>query len=205
MRANKPPKGGSGPVARAVGSDGRRRGPNPVARRPQTKNGLGAQLAVQRPAGAPRPVRRCCSQVRVQPELRAALRVRRAARVPVSPSNAPPPDDDARALDWVNLQSTGQPKKSPIHPSRVPLNASLVAIELQQGLSGARLRLAERPGALRERRAHGGSGGSGDSTAAAEHETVTHTPPQLRRRAAQKAKACPPSPPRPTSYMSPSQ
>ena len=176
-----------------------RRGPNPGARRPQTKNGLGAQLAVQRPAGAPRPVRRCCSQVRVQPELRAALRVRRAARVPVSPSNAPPPVDDARAPDWVNLQSTGQPKKIPINPSRVPLNASLVAIELQQGLSGARLRLAERPGALRERRAHGGSGGS---TAAAEHETVTHTPPQLRRRAAQKAKACPPSPRRPTSYMS---
>ena len=66
MRANKPPKGGSGPVARAVGSDGRRRGPNPVARRPQTKNGLGAQLAVQRPAGARGPLNVAAAKLAVR-------------------------------------------------------------------------------------------------------------------------------------------
>ena len=147
--------------------------------------------------GRARPVKRCSSQVGGAYGLRAAFGVWRATRVPVSPSNAPPPDDDARALNWVNLQSTGQPKKKQIHPSWVPLNASLVAIQLQTGPPGLSSAASRAPGCA-ARRAHGGSGGS---TAAAEHETVTHTPPQLRRRAAQKAKACPPSPPRPTFYM----
>ena len=162
------------------------------------KNGLGAQPAVQRHAGAPRPVERCCSQLAVCRGPRAALPVRRAARVPVSPSNAASTGGDARALDWVNLQSTGQPKKTPFHPSRKPHHASRVAIEPQTRPLRSSAPAAERPAALRETRARG----SGGSTAAPEHETGTHTPPQSRRRAAQQAAACPPSPPRPTFYTS---
>ena len=111
---------------------------------PQTKNGLGAQLAVQCPAGATRPVERCCSQVRVQPELRAALRVRRAARVPVSPSNAACPPSDASSPRLGKLAINWSAEKI-THPSVPGAPQCLFGCDRTSDKAPpARLRLAER-------------------------------------------------------------
>ena len=178
MCANKPPKGGSGPVGRAAVSGDRRRGPNPVARRPQTKNGLGAQLAVQCPAGATRPVERCCSQVRVQPELRAALRVRRAARVPVSPSNAAALQSDASSPRLGKLAINWSAEKI-THPSVPGAPQCLFGCDRTSDKAppGARALAAERQAAARDartrqRRQHRSSGARNSNT-----HTTAVTPP----------------------------
>ena len=105
-----------------------------------------------------------------------------------------------RQVVMHEVHSNRWPKKSLSHPSQKAHHASRVAIEPQTRHLRRLRPAAERQAALRETRAHGGSGGS---TAAAEHETVTHTT-SVTPPGSPQGEACPPSPPRPTFYTRPS-